>query len=409
MTPFGWRLAGAIAGILMIPGMYLLGKQLTKKTSAGVFCAALIALDCQHLTQTQIATIDSFPVLFIIFAFFFMLRFIQTDLMRTRKIKVLLTLAASGFFMGLSIASKWIGIYAGAGLAVLFFWHCARQILICKNAAKMAEEEELSSEQLEQLQPYLAAGDRDLNPAVSIVIKLCLWCLLFFVLQPLCIYLLSYIPYMAYNRSIHSAGDFLKAVWNSQINIFNYHSQKNLGMDHPFYSPWWEWPIIGKPMYYASESYELDVGLYHTIFCFGNPVIWISGLAGLIGCGFNWVLGKRYQMTGSLHRWHWIRKDYQQAAAFILIGFLAQYLPWTLVPRGTYIYHYFASVPFLILSLAFSFQMLLHKEKRAFIAVLTVFTILAAISFVIFFPYASGIMAPEEWLKIGSGILRIWY
>jgi Dolichyl-phosphate-mannose--protein O-mannosyl transferase len=31
MTPFGWRLAGAIAGILMLPSMYLLGKQLRKK------------------------------------------------------------------------------------------------------------------------------------------------------------------------------------------------------------------------------------------------------------------------------------------------------------------------------------------------------------------------------------------
>ena len=32
MTPFGWRFAGALAGILMLPGMYLLGQQLTKKT-----------------------------------------------------------------------------------------------------------------------------------------------------------------------------------------------------------------------------------------------------------------------------------------------------------------------------------------------------------------------------------------
>ena len=36
---------------------------------------------------------------------------------------------------------------------------------------------------------------------------------------------------------------------------------------------------------------------------------------------------------------------------FIFIGLLAQYLPWVLVPRGTYIYHYFASLPFLMLSI----------------------------------------------------------
>ena len=78
-----------------------------------------MSLDCMHLTQTQIATIDSYPVLFIIFAYFFMLRYMQTDLAREPFRHALVPLAFSGLFMGLSIASKWIGIYAGAGLAVL--------------------------------------------------------------------------------------------------------------------------------------------------------------------------------------------------------------------------------------------------------------------------------------------------
>ena len=43
MTPFGWRFAGALAGILMLPGMYLLGKQLTKKTHIAAFACLLMA------------------------------------------------------------------------------------------------------------------------------------------------------------------------------------------------------------------------------------------------------------------------------------------------------------------------------------------------------------------------------
>ena len=66
MTPFGWRFAGALAGVAMLAGMYLLGKQLTKSAPAcRLWMRGLMALDCMHLTQTQIATIDSFPVLFI--------------------------------------------------------------------------------------------------------------------------------------------------------------------------------------------------------------------------------------------------------------------------------------------------------------------------------------------------------
>ena len=32
MTPFGWRFMGALMGVLMLPVMYLMAKQLTKST-----------------------------------------------------------------------------------------------------------------------------------------------------------------------------------------------------------------------------------------------------------------------------------------------------------------------------------------------------------------------------------------
>jgi dolichyl-phosphate-mannose--protein O-mannosyl transferase len=36
---------------------------------------------------------------------------------------------------------------------------------------------------------------------------------------------------------------------------------------------------------------------------------------------------------------------------FLLAGFLTEFLPWVLVPRTTFIYHYFASVPFFIMAI----------------------------------------------------------
>ena len=270
MTPFGWRFAGAMAGILMLPGIYLLAKQLTKKTFPAAFACGLMALDCMHLTQTQIATIDSFPVLFIIFAYFFMLRFLQTDLSRCSMKEALLPLALSGVNMGLSIASKWIGIYAGAGLAVLFFWHCIRQIRMDSGSEKS-----------------------DGYDVFRRVLFICLWCILFFVV----IYLASYIPYMAYNTRIRGIRDFLDAVWRAQESMLSYHSTPGLGMDHPFYSPWWEWPIIGKPMFYATEQYiAADASLHHSIFSFGNPAVWMGSLAALLVMLFWWISEKHYHI-----------------------------------------------------------------------------------------------------------------
>ena len=179
MTPFGWRFAGAIAGVLMLAAIYLISKQLTKDIWISIFASCLLALDCMHLTQTQIATIDSFPVLFILFAYFFMLRFLQSDWRSEKKAHVLLDLGCSGLFMGLSIASKWIGIYAGAGLAVLFFWHGFRIIRL-----EYRERRALN---------LFKAGEK--TPSGSSVwldfLKICSWCFLFFVLIPGLIYCVS--------------------------------------------------------------------------------------------------------------------------------------------------------------------------------------------------------------------------
>lgn len=403
MTPFGWRFAGAFAGILMLPGMYLIGKQLTKKTWLAVLSCLLMALDCFHLTQTQIATIDSFPVLFILFAYFFMLRFIQTDIFREKLSVSLANLALSGLFMGLSIASKWIGIYAGAGLAVLFFWHCARMIRLHKKTAIQDENTSASGSDHE-----IRLQMKNLLKRVTVI---CLWCILFFVVIPVIIYLISYIPYMSYNsQRIHSILDYLNEVWRCQINMLNYHSTPGLGMDHPFYSPWWQWPIMGKPMYYASKQYlPSDYPVHHSIFAFGNPVIWYSGLAALLLCMYRLISSNRYRIGQNDYLWHIHAGFGNTGYFFIIIGILAQYLPWVLVPRGTYIYHYFASLPFLMTAVCRCFKTKERKKEKICMIVASVYIITAAVFFILLFPYASGMNVSDAWLDIGRHFARIWY
>ncbi len=410
MTPFGWRFAGALAGILMLPGMYLIGKQLTKKTRIAVLSCMLMTLDCMHLTQTQIATIDSFPVLFIIFAYFFMLRFIQTDLTREKLTVSLKNLALSGLFMGMSIASKWIGIYAGAGLAVLFFWHCIRMIRIQRNAEALNGQDGIPDAEKLRLKEMTVSGGSISAPRRVAV--LCAWCVLFFAAVPVLIYLLSYIPYMAYNKQIHSLGDYLAAVWKSQIGMFNYHNTPGLGMDHPFYSPWWQWPVMGKPMYYASKLYlPADYPVHHSIFAFGNPAVWFGGLAALVYCVCFTVMRKRYRIPGNGLNWHLSPLTFDVRFMFVLIGLLAQYLPWVPVPRGTYIYHYFASLPFLMLPacLCFDWRTEERWKNTLNICLISAVIVTAAVFFVLLFPYASGMNVPDAWLDIGKHLARIWY
>ena len=410
MTPFGWRFAGALAGILMLLGMYLLGKQLTKKTAVAAMVTLLMALDCMHLTQTQIATIDSYPVLFIIFAFFFMLRFIQTDIIREPLRKSLWPLFFSGVFMGFAIASKWIGIYAGAGLAVLFFWHFFRTKRLVREAEGMAALNMTDEEGEKELHPYITCGT---IPGYNIPIRLmwiCLWCLLFFIAVPVVIYLLSYIPYFAYSTKIHTLKEFVDAVWKEQIGMYNYHSTPGLGMDHPFYSPWYEWPLIRKPMYYANQLYpSVSTDLHYSIFSLGNPVIWWGALAALPVCLFRWMKSKHYQIGNSHDRWHLTNHTYGVGISFMLIGLMAQFFPWVPVPRGTYIYHYFASIPFLILAVGLCFDGYSKKGKVYRWTAGAVICAAALVFFIIFFPYASGMPVSAGWLNIGKAILHVYY
>ena len=396
MVPFGWRVMGALAGILMLPAMYLLGKQLTKKSSFAFAAALMLALDCQHFTQTRIATIDSYPVLFILFSWLFMLRFMQRDIVRLPVKKLLPDLALSGLF------SKWIGVYSGAGLAVAFFWTIFRHMRMAATSAHLLKTDKSLSDEDRKI---LTLRDQTTMKRVLVI---CLWCLLFFVAIPLAIYLLAYIPYFAYAH-FDNLKDYLTAVWNAQLSMFSYHSKPGLGMDHPFYSPWYEWLFNQRPMYYASPTYVNTPGWSYAIWCFGNPAIWSAALVGFAYTVFMWAKRHRYTLRKDGETLHWTAADWDVTMPFLLLSALSQFLPWVLVPRGTYIYHYFATTPFLMLSITVLFRDITRRFPKTGKWLLGIFLGVCLVMFVAYFPYASGTLTPTWWLDFMEQFLRIYY
>ena len=123
MKPFGWRIMGALFGVGMIPLLYVFAKRIFKRTDFAFITAGLWAFDCMHFTQTRIATIDVYGVFFILLMFFFMYEYVRQDFYTAPLMDKLKPLALSGVAFGLGCASKWIGCYAGAGLAVVLFHH----------------------------------------------------------------------------------------------------------------------------------------------------------------------------------------------------------------------------------------------------------------------------------------------
>ncbi len=388
MTPFGWRLPGALTGVFMLPGMYLMGRLFIKRRHAAVLAMLMMAFDCMHFAQTRIATIDSFVTLFIIWATYYMFKYILLDYHHTPFKKTLVSLGLSGLFMGLAIASKWTGIYAGAGLGIMFFWSFFRRL----SQSRAAQDALLHKEQ----PPEIAAAAHDWQKRA---LHTLLWCLVFFVAVPLCIYYISYYP--VYTAT--PGGLTVAKVIQSGKHMLSYHATPGLGMDHPYYSPWYLWPISQKPMWYYSSSRIGNTG--STIFAFGNPAVWWTGLIAMLAVVY--ILLRRRIGLLSLKASH--PQTHDMRPGLIFLAFLAQYLPWALVPRGTYIYHYFPAVPFIILATSYLLDVLEDRFGSRIRYVSYALMALAGVLFVGFYPYVSGMRVATWWLDLMRWFPGIWY
>ena len=105
---------------------------------------------------------------------------------------------------------------------------------------------------------------------------------------------------------------------------------------------------------------------------FLNPVLCWGGLAAIVVCAVFAVK----------------RRD--NASLFIVIGYLAQLLPWVFITRTTFEYHYFPSSVFLVLAIARVFKLMKDNTKGWKFNVYGL-TGLACALFIAFYPVISGV------------------
>ena len=101
--------------------------------------------------------------------------------------------------------------------------------------------------------------------------------------------------------------------------------------------------------------------------------------------------------------------DGELTYAILAIAFLAQYLPWVLVPRSMYIYHYFASVPFIILATALLLEKVKQRNPVPGKILIVLYVVGTIAFFVMFFPYASGYLTDIRWLDAMKWFSKLYY
>lgn len=194
------------------------------------------------------------------------------------------------------------------------------------------------------------------------MIKTILWCCIFFVIVPLIIYCLAYIPYL---QAPNSQG--FKTIIDNQSSMLTYHSKTVLGSEHPFSSRWYEWIIMKRPIWYYSGTITSEVK--EGISSFGNPLVWWLGIPAF------------FYMV------YLIFKNRDKNALFLVIAYLAQLVSWIPVTRLTFIYHYFPCVPFIVLMLGYSILNIYNeaKNKKAVMYGAFVYAGLAIVLFAMFY------------------------
>lgn len=370
MNPFGWRIVGTLFGIFMLPFMYLFGRRLFQaKTWAAGALTFLFAFDFMHFTQTRIATIDVYGTFFIIAMFFFMYWYSQMSFYDTPLKKTFIPLGLSAIAMGLGCASKWTAVYAAAGLAIFFFAIMFRRY----REYRYAERNPGGTTNGISHEHIIESFNGKLNRTI-------IFCIVFFILIAGLIYLLSYIPF----QDGRGTGLWERMLKN-QDDMFDYHSK--LDSTHPFQSSWFQWPVIYRPMYYYCQT--LANGLKEGISAFGNPLVWWAGIPAFFYMVYR-IIGKK-----------------DRTALFLVFAYLVQYVPWMTVPRCTFAYHYFPSVPFVAMMLVYVMVRLAEQDRKWFKWII-IYLVAAFLLFLLFYPVLSGEPVTESFVRDGLRWIPKW-
>jgi dolichyl-phosphate-mannose--protein O-mannosyl transferase len=361
-TPFGWRIMGVLFATLMIPLMYLLGKKLFGTWIGGFSAAFLMTFDFMHFTMARIGTVDTYVVFFSLLSQLFFLIYFMNVVKSGWKKTSILPLFLAMIFFALGFSTKWFTIFGALGMLALLL------------AVRLKDVSKLKGNLGDK---YVAIFN---YPVVLF---------LGFVGLAALIYFLTYIPDML-------AGDSFPTILNLQSAMFSFHAGT---VTDPSSSPWWTWPFMfginsSVPRWF-DVSY-LPNNLISTITVLGNPVVWWVGFGLMLvltehaihGRELAASLWRRISNSSARKRVSISAKGWDLPAIFIVVVFFFSWLPYVIISRATYIYHFYLSVPLLCLAITY-FINKYWSTRGGKIAAIAIFAGAATV-FALFYPVISG-------------------
>jgi predicted membrane-bound dolichyl-phosphate-mannose-protein mannosyltransferase len=456
---FAWRLPGVIAGTLMAAFVYVLARMLFRRREIAVLAGVLALADGMLFVQSRIGMNDAYVGLGIVAAYT-LFAAIWTGAWRWRG-AFWVAMPVIGIALGLALASKWVALYAIAGLVMLILVRSAvgrflviagliagtgllghlalvvpegtglgnlpfvaimvglTAVAVVVNVlhplawsddelrfsvaapAVLAGIVALGAIAIGQADTTIVVGPVAVTPlhvaaalaALALVIYAAFfiaarmgfgplaappertdpaallpppapppdqawlrpgallglpiaWMAISLVLIPVAVYIASYVPWaLVENHRITEAwppNHTGQQLIDLTKQMYDYHN--NLTAGHAASSPWWAWPFDLKPVWFYQEG--LAGNTTAAIYDVGNLALWWLGIPAMA-----FVAWQAYARRSL-------------GLALLAIGFAWQWISWVRIDRAAFQYHYYTSLPFVILGLAYFIAELWHGASR---------------------------------------------
>lgn len=321
-TPFGWRIAVAILGILSVLITARITRRLTNSNFIGTVAGLLLALDGLHIAMSRTALLDISLSFFVLCAFGFLI--IDRDSANSGSSKNWRW--AMVLSLGLACATKWSGIYFAAAFGIMMLvWDYERR-----------------NKRLEGTKNWFV---KDFLPALLMPLAI------------IAIYISSWIGWFrssgGWNRNWAEENAVTSWLPSSLVSLLHYHKDMlsfhtHLVTPHSYASNPWSWPLMIRPtsfFYETNPTCGTDTCSQEVI-PLGNPLIWWAGVIALVAIIYLAVTRRH------------------SAALPIAVAFAAGWVPWLFFPaRTTFSFYSVVYIPYTVMALALSLYFANEKVK----------------------------------------------
>jgi dolichyl-phosphate-mannose-protein mannosyltransferase len=373
-TPWGYRWMNALVGSLIPILVSGIAYRLSHRHRFALIAGAFAVLDGLLLVESRYALINIYLLFWGLLTHFCFL----TALEKRRR---WLWLTLTGISMGATIAVKWNGLWLILGPYSV--WAIGWGLSHFKQLPKWKP-----ALRLVHLSPFIMVG------YMGIIAVTC--------------YGLIWIPHLQQNVD-HN-------FWQLHSEILAYHRRIGSGPEvHPYCAAWYTWPWLIRPLSYFYQRgispsgpmpvYGPPLPTEATPWIFdvhgmGNPPLWwfsTIAILLLLGQAGYWgfsrlqtqqttTLSTRPQLTSTI----WV-------PLYLCINYAANLLPWILVSRCTFIYHYLPAAIFSSMAAAWLIDQWLDSSRTLRIIALICLN-LAVLGFLFWLPIYLGLpLSQADW------------